>query len=147
MTASLFPTGPLTQLTSMSQASRKSMRRSQAAVRKVGVIEPQIFAQRIAAFLRLIHPQKTAACVEADTRIPAKTVSKWLEGASSPAGKAYHQLLAVYGMELFYYVDPDASTAEVREAARICQQARLERQNAELQRRLAGQMAEIWGPR
>jgi len=121
----------------MHTASGKSMRTSESAVRKIGVLEPQVFGARIAGFLRSIHPMKTAANVEAETRISSRTVSKWLEGASSPAGNAYHRLIEVYGPELFVFVNPDASPASLREAALMCRQARLERQVEEKQREIA----------
>ncbi|GBU18057.1 hypothetical protein AOPFMNJM_4003 [Methylobacterium jeotgali] len=112
------------------------MRKSGEVLRQLGVIEPQTFAERIGEFLRGIHPAKTAANVEADTGISAKTVSKWLERASSPSGTAYHRLIEAYGPELFVFVSPDASPASLQEAARVCQQARLERQAAALSQQL-----------
>lgn len=121
----------------MFTASGKTMRTSESVVRKIGVLEPQVFGARIAGFLRTIHPQKTAICVEAETRISSRTVSKWLEGASSPAGNAYHRLIEVYGPELFVFVNPDASPASLREAALMCRQARLEHQLEEKQREIA----------
>ncbi|MHB2205030.1 hypothetical protein [Methylobacterium sp. CM6257] len=121
----------------MHTASGKSMRTSGSVLRNIGVLEPKIFGARIAGFLRSIHPQKTAACVEAETTISARTVAKWLEGASSPAGNAYHRLIEVYGPELFVFVNPDASPDSLREAALVCRQARLERQVEEKQREIA----------
>ena len=106
-------------------------------MRKIGVLEPKVFGARIAGFLRSTHPVKTAICVEAETQISSRTVAKWLEGASSPAGNAYHRLIEVYGPELFVFVNPDASPASLREAALICRQARLERQVEEKQREIA----------
>lgn len=148
MTAvALSANGPADRSSSMSQASRKSMRKSGEALRSFGVIEPQFFAERVATFLRMMHPQKTADSVAADTGIPTKTVAKWLQGAAGPTGRYYHQLLGAYGFELYVYVNPDASSAEMREAARIQHQHRLERQNEDLRRRLAGQLSEIWGTR
>ena len=119
------------------------MRRSGGIFRNIGVIEPQTFGARIAAFLRSIHPLKTAGAVEADTRIPAKTVEKWLAGWSSPSGNTYHRLIEVYGPELFVFVNPDASPASLQEAARVCRQARLERQAATIQQ----QLLDLWGGR
>ena len=113
------------------------MRKSGEVLRTIGVLEPQIFGSRIAEFLRGIHPIKTALSVEAETRISAKTVGKWLEGASSPSGNAYHRLIEVYGPELFVFVSPDASPESLRDAARICQQARLERQASVIRQQLA----------
>ena len=143
MTATLFPTGPLGRSTSLPTASRKPVRRSEGVFRNLGVLEPQIFGARIAEFLRTIHPQKTAACIEAETQISAKTVEKWLSGGSSPSGNTYHRLIEVYGPELFVFVSPDASPASLQEAARVCRQARLERQAATIQQ----QLADLWGGR
>lgn len=119
------------------------MRRSEGVFRKLGVIDPQIFGARIAEFLRSIHPQKTALCVEADAGISAKTIEKWLGGNSSPSGNAYHRLIEVYGPELFVFVSPNASPASLQEAARICRQARLERSATKIQK----QLLDLWDER
>ncbi|MCJ2104721.1 hypothetical protein MKK70_04880 [Methylobacterium sp. E-041] len=107
------------------------------------MIDTQIFGARIAEFLRAIHPQKAALGVEADTGISAKTVEKWLAGNSSPSGNTYHRLIEVYGPELFVFVNPDASPASLQEAARVCRQARLERQAATIRQ----QLSDLWGGR
>ncbi|WP_162559738.1 hypothetical protein [Methylobacterium radiodurans] len=139
MTAASFASGP----SPMHTASGNGMRKSGVTLRKIGVLEPQIFGERIAEFLRGIHPTKTALCVEAETQISSKTIGKWLEGASSPSGNAYHRLIEVYGPELFVFVSPDASPASLREAARICAQARAERQRDAIEREIAA----LWGAR
>lgn len=123
------------------------MRKSGEVLRTIGVIEPQIFGGRIAEFLRGIHPAKTALSVEAETRISSKTVGKWLEGASSPSGNAYHRLIEVYGPELFVFVSPDASPESLQEAARICRQARLERQAATIRQQLDDTLSAVRGRR
>ncbi|TXN23996.1 hypothetical protein [Methylobacterium sp. WL9] len=128
--------GLLGRTSSMHTASEKVMRKSGVFLRNIGVIEPQTFAVRIAEFLRGIHATKTASCVEADTGISHKTVSKWLEGASSPSGNAYHRLIEVYGPELFCFISPDASPDSLQEAARICRQSRLERHAASIRQQL-----------
>lgn len=133
----------------MQPASVTDMRRSSGferrvgvSNRKVGVLEAQTFGQRVAAFLRERHPVKTAACVEADSRvgnrttISAATVSKWLAGESSPAGPFYQRLIEMYGAELVEFVSPGASPASLRDAARISRQARLEREAARIQAEL-----------
>ncbi len=112
------------------------MRNSGSVLRKVGVLDPHVFGGRVAEFLRGEHPTKTALCVEAETGISAKTVAKWLEGASSPSGAAYHRLIKAYGPELFVFVSPDASPAVLREAARVSRQDRLERKAALLRREI-----------
>lgn len=119
------------------------MRKSGAILRRVGVLDPQTFAARIADFLRSIYPQKTAQCVAADTDLSPKTVAKWLEGAASPKGNAYHSLIGAYGPEIFVFVDPEGSPESLREAARQCAQARLERQRDALERSIA----DLWSGR
>ena len=133
--------GLLTRGSSMQSASRGAVRKSEVIFRNFGVIAPQIFGARIAEFLRAINPVKTAPSVEAETGISAKTVEKWLSGTSSPSGNTYHRLIEVYGPEPFVFVDPDASPASLQEAARICRQARLERQAATIQQ----QLRDLWG--
>lgn len=113
------------------------MRNSGAVLRKVGVLDPQVFGGRVAEFLRGEHPVKTALCVEAETGISAKTVAKWLEGASSPSGAAYHRLIKAYGPELFVFVSPEASPEILKEAARLSRQDRLERQAATIRQQLS----------
>ncbi|WP_238310225.1 hypothetical protein [Methylobacterium organophilum] len=104
------------------------------------MIDTQVFGERIAAFLRAEHPSKTALSVEGHTGISAKTVEKWLQGASAPSGAAYHQLIKVYGPELFVYVSPDASSEVLKNAARISRQHRLEQRAATIRQQLADVM-------
>lgn len=113
------------------------MRKSGEALRKVGAIDPQSFGNRVADFLREAHPIKTALSVEADTGIPAKTVSKWLEGASAPSGAAYHRLIKVYGPELFVFVTPDSAPISLRDAAAAAREARLETKLSDMRRELS----------
>lgn len=112
------------------------MRKSGEIFRKVEVIDTQVFGERVAEFLRGEHPAKTAASVEAETGISAKTVEKWLAGASAPSGAAYHRLIKTYGPELFVFVSPDASPRSLKEAARLSRQDRLERQAASIRQQL-----------
>jgi transcriptional regulator with XRE-family HTH domain len=55
--------------------------------------------ERVIAFLRRIHPIKTAEAVSADTGVQASTVRKWLERASAPSFAALFRLLGAYGPE------------------------------------------------
>lgn len=135
----------------MSTASVKDMRRSSAihgkvseSNRKVGVLAPQTFGERVAAFLRLQHPVKTAQQVEALSSaggrppISADTVSKWLEGASAPAGPFFLRLVQIYGAELVLFVDPDATPHSLRDAARSEREERLRRESARIQAEIDG---------
>lgn len=135
----------------MPQASVRNMRRSSGIDRKVsvldrkvGVLLPQTFGGRVAAFLRWLHPDKTAANVEADSilgrevTIDAATVSKWLDGSASPSGPNYQRLIEMYGAQLVVAVSPEASPATLQDAARLERQARLEREAARIQAEIAG---------
>ncbi len=106
------------------------------------VLAPLVFGARVADFLRTLHPAKTATCVEADTNISAKTVAKWLEGASSPSGAAYHRLIKAYP-DLPVFVSPDTAPEVLREAARIVAQARLEAQVAKFRRQFSAAMGDL----
>lgn len=85
----------------------------------------------LARFLRLIHPDKTAMNVAADTRQPVDTVKKWLAGVAVPNGRAMLVLVCVYG--------PEVLVAMLRkhpgwlvETARAAEQAHLEARVASL---------------
>jgi hypothetical protein len=54
----------------------------------------------LASFLRRLYPSKTAACVAADTGLPADSVKKWLLGEVQPNGRAMLALICAYGPPL-----------------------------------------------
>lgn len=69
-------------------------------------IDPKIFGDAVAEFLRARHPTKTAANVAADTGCTPAQVEKWLERASSPNGVALARLIHAYGPSFLSAVLP-----------------------------------------
>lgn len=95
---------------------------------------------RAIAFLRALHPAKTADCVAADTGIKPDTVRKLLAGASEPTFRHYTRMLFAYGPEFaacIYSNAPDWLRAEVRADKR----ARLEAEIAVKQKELDSLLA------
>lgn len=93
----------------------------------------------LGAFLRRIHPRKTADCVEADTGISADTVRNWLKERNGPQVPQLLVLLAVYGPRaltaLWHGHVPgwlDASVAATRVAELDRMQAALDAERAAL---------------
>lgn len=83
------------------------------------------------AFLRRLHPVKTAANVAAETGVPAKTVEKWLGGETQPGLTAFVRLVVAYGpafLEAALRPPPDW----ISESARAAQITRLEAEIARL---------------
>ena len=95
----------------------------------------------VAEFLRSRHPTKTAACVEAETGIPADTFRKWEDG-TSPSFRACFALIGVYGPELISAVMPyrvawlDDAVMQSREQALLEEIETRQKQLCELRKRL-----------
>jgi hypothetical protein len=64
--------------------------------------------ESLAAFLRRIHPAKTADCVAVDTGVAAETVRGWLKSASRPGCKHLLALIGAYGPEFLVAMFPNA---------------------------------------
>ncbi len=56
----------------------------------------QGWGERIASFLRSIHPYATAKLVARDAKVPVRTVEKWLDGTSAPSLDHFMRVLAAY---------------------------------------------------
>ena len=76
--------------------------------RKVSSADTKALGERVVGFLRQRHPMKTTANVAADTGLPASTIAKWLEGASTPGGLAMLTLVDFYGGDLVAVAWPKA---------------------------------------
>ncbi|MGC5781624.1 hypothetical protein [Methylobacterium sp. NFXW15] len=87
-------------------------------------------------FLRGRYPDKTAANVSADTRLPADTVKKWLGLVAAPNGRAMLVLACVYGPEVLVAV-LRRPPGWLVQSARMAEQVRLEAELAELTAKLA----------
>ena len=77
--------------------------------------------ERVANFLRQVHPSKTAVNVAADTGCSVYQVEKWLDASSAPSGPAIERLISAYGPEFLVAFMPDRfdwldAALQVREA-------------------------------
>lgn len=104
----------------------------------IGVNDTQACPERVVAFVRQLHPVKTAEHVSADTGVAADTVRKWLEGVAKPSFIAFSKLILAYGPAFLIAVYPKApkwlDDAHRRErlAALEAEQARIRAEIAEL---------------
>lgn len=87
-------------------------------------------------FLRARYPDKTAANVAADTRLPADTVKKWLALVAAPNGRAMLVLACVYGPEVLVALLRRPPGWLVH-SARAAEQSRLEAELAALTAKLS----------
>ena len=87
-------------------------------------------------FLRGRYPDKTAANVSADTRLPADTVKKWLALVAAPNGRAMLVLACVYGPEVLVAL-LRRPPGWLLQSARMAEQVRLEAELAALTAKLA----------
>lgn len=92
--------------------------------------------ERLVAFLRAVHPHKTADHVAADVHLSADTVRKWLDGSASPSCIALLRLISVYGPPLLAAV-MDCQPGWLDVAHRAVEVQRLEQEQAVLAMRLA----------
>ena len=79
---------------------------SEQSVPKAGQSEAQACPQKAVEFIRRLYPTKTADSVAFDTGIPAPTVRRWMEGASSPSWVAFSRLILAYGPAFLAAVFP-----------------------------------------
>lgn len=112
------------------------MRQDRVFGRQVGVSRRQLsVGERTAAFLRSVHPERTAANVAADTkgRITAKTVEKMLERQSAPSATNWIILFETYGPEFMCALLGERAPAWLTEAGRAQARAQLDAKIAELE--------------
>lgn len=111
------------------------MRQDRVFGRHAGVSRRQLSAgERTTAFLRSLHPEKTAANVAADTRgrISAKTVEKMLERQSAPSLANSIILFEVYGPEYMCALMGDRAPEWLSAAGRAAARTRVDVRIAEL---------------
>lgn len=88
------------------------------------------------AFLRRMHPHKTADCVAADCPgLPAGTVQKWLDRGSAPNAAGYTRLWIAYGPDFLAAIAPK-TCGWLDQAVRNAERARLQQEIDRLQARL-----------
>jgi hypothetical protein len=94
--------------------------------------------ERVAAFLRLRHPVKTADNVSADTGIPVNTVKTWLQRASAPDAEGYTLLWLAYGPDFLAVLADGRAPQWLQQARRDHEAAALKAEIAALKTKLAG---------
>jgi len=104
-------------------------------------IDPQSWGR----VLRARRPVKTARCVAADCRVPAKTVEKWLSGEVSPSSGALIRLILAYGPGLLADLIPTGpswisrAALDEQQAVLEARRAALEAEISDMRRRRGGQ--------
>lgn len=93
--------------------------------------------ERLGAYLRAIHPSKTASNVAADTGINADTISKWLDSGCAPSWTAALALLVAYGPEAFCAALGRDAPAWLTVAGQDAELARLAAEREALDARIA----------
>ncbi|MFN3891965.1 MAG: hypothetical protein ACK4MV_16340 [Beijerinckiaceae bacterium] len=93
------------------------MKQSRASSRHLSADERTVVADRIVAFLRDRHPAKMPENVEADTGIPAETVSQWEQRGSAPSIAAAFRLFNAYGPEFLVAAMGDSAPDWLRKGA------------------------------
>lgn len=126
---------PFPSLPPMATPSGKAVGMYSKEHRKVSGEASKALGERVADFLRLRHPAKTAANVAADAGLPSGTVAKWLEGAATPSLYAGLKLADAYGPDFVAAVWPNG-LGFLADAARAEQARRLRAQIADLQAKL-----------
>ena len=147
MTASILTPSLISALASVRSSMTSS---SEKAVRQSGqifgrdVAKPRVRTQsirtsvgeRVVAYLRHLHPSKTADNVSAQTGIPAGTIQKWLDRGSAPNADAYCRLGRAYGPD-FLAATWDIAPSWLSEAVREQRAATLQAEIAALEAKLA----------
>lgn len=90
---------------------------------------------RLAGFLRRLHPAKTADCVAADTGVAAETVRGWLKSSARPGCNHLLALIGAYGPEFLVAMFPNA--------LRWLEAAQLAERQSELEAELASVSASL----
>jgi hypothetical protein len=89
--------------------------------------------ERLVAYLRKRFPAKTAACVEAETGVPADTFRKW-ESGSAPSFESFVLLIHWGGPEFMSAVFP--SLLWIGESALLARANRLRDELAAVEQRI-----------
>lgn len=113
------------------------MGKSAGKVRGVAGFDPQGCVD----FLRRRHPFKTAQAVEAATRVPHRTVERWIAGDAVPNTVAFGRLIVAYGAPFLAAAMP--GLAWVRHAADLAEYETMAAEIAATQRRQARLAADM----
>lgn len=104
--------------------------------RKVFGVDKKVFGERIAAYLRALYPQKTAANVAVDTGSSVAQVEKWLGGDVCPNGAAILRMICAYGPDFIKSALGDQCPAWLDAAHNAAEDARRENQISVLREQL-----------
>lgn len=98
----------------------------------------QSLGERVSAFLRRMHPTKTADNVAAETGIPVNTVKTWLQRGSAPDAEGYTALWIAYGPEFLEALAGGRSPDWLVQTRRAHEALQLKAEIATLEKKLAG---------
>lgn len=113
------------------------MRHTPPTSGQMSVAERTSAADRVAAFLRRLHPIKTAENVAADTGLNADTVQKWLDRGSMPSAVGLIYLVGAYGPDFLSACMGDRAPEWLTAAGQDAELARLKAEREALDARIA----------
>lgn len=112
------------------------MRHTPSTSGQMSVAERTNAAERVADYLRRLHPAKTAENVSADTGLNAETVQKWLDRGSMPSAVGLIYLVGAYGPEFLAACMGEKAPAWLTLAGQDAELARLAAQREAIEARM-----------
>lgn len=94
--------------------------------------------ERVSAFLRRMHPVKTADNVAVETGIPVNTIKTWLQRGSAPDAEGYTALWIAYGPDFLEALAAGRSPDWLVQIRRAHEALQLKAEIAALEKKLAG---------
>lgn len=94
--------------------------------------------ERVSAFLRRMHPSKTADNVAAETGVPVNTIKTWLQRGSAPDAEGYTALWIAYGPAFLEALADSRSPDWLKQIRRAHEALQLKAEIAALEKKLAG---------
>ncbi len=93
--------------------------------------------ERVSAFLRRLHPIKTADNVAVETGIPVNTIKTWLQRGSAPDAEGYTALWVAYGPDFLAAAAANRSPEWLAQARRAQEAKHLKAQISALEHKLS----------
>lgn len=124
MTSAMVGLGNLASVNPLNSSSHvrvSGIPMSASRDKRATVVAPRsTIAERVCAFLRSVHPTKTAENVAADIGISPRTIRALFERDSAPGAVAFAAMVSAYGPEFVAAVVPGCgwAAAAAREARR-----------------------------
>lgn len=122
---------------SMRAVSEVPMRQSHHECHTDGWNERSDLSDRVVAFLKSAHPQKTAEHVAVELKISVCTVQKWIERHSAPSAWMLLRMVSAYGPEFLAAVMGEGAPGWLRKDAHDARRAEIEAQMSALQQELS----------